>query len=399
MKALQLRDRASDQERFAIDFSYDRLVTRNLAKAYQTCELWAQTYPRDPQPHAFLTGSTSLNLAKFEKAEQEGKKTIELDPDRAYAYGNLAVNYHIRDRLAEAQGTLERAAERKIQIPEFLVTRYQIAFLKDDKREMERFAALGKERSDVEDWYFGQEAAVLAYSDHLQQARTKSRRAIESARQGGHRERAAQHEAGAALREGFFGNAPESRRSAISALDLSHSRDVEYAVAFALALSGDSGLPETLANDLGKRFSEDTSVRLSFLPALRALLALNHRDHSKAIELLQISGPYELSTIGREYFGMIACLYPAYVRGQAFLLAHRGAEAAGEYQKIVNHRGSVVSDPIGAVAHLQLGRALAFSGDMAKAKTAYQDFLTLWKDADRDIPILIQAKAEYAKLQ
>ena len=226
-----------------------------------------------------------------------------------------------------------------------------------------------------------------------------SRRAADLAQQAAQRERAALYETGAALWEAFFGNASAARQSATAALELSKDRDVEYGAAFALALSGDSSRSQTLANDLERRFPEDTSVRFSYLPALRALLALNHGEPSKAIELLQIAAPYELGAPRSSFHGFFGALYPVYVRGEAYLAAHQGAEAAAEFQKILDHRGIVVSDPIGALAHLQLGRAFALSGDKTKAKTAYQDFLTLWKDADPDIPILKQAKAEYAKLQ
>ena len=226
-----------------------------------------------------------------------------------------------------------------------------------------------------------------------------SRRAADLAQQAAQRERAALYETGAALWEAFFGNAPAARRSAMAALELSKDRDVEYGAAFALALSGDSSRSQALANDLERRFPEDTSVRFSYLPALRALLALNHGEPSKAIELLQIAVPYELGAPRSSFHGFFGTFYPVYVRGEAYLAAHQGAEAAAEFQKILDHRGIVVSDPIGALAHLQLGRAFALSGDKTKAKAAYQDFLTLWKDADPDIPILKQAKAEYAKLQ
>ena len=185
----------------------------------------------------------------------------------------------------------------------------------------------------------------------------------------------------------------------MAARQLSKTREVEYGAALALALSGDSAQSQTLANDLEKRFPEDTSVRYSYLPALGALLALNQREPSKAIELLQIAVPYDLGAPRSSFHGFFGALYPVYVRGLSYLAGHQGAAAAAEFQKILSHRGIVVSDPIGALAHLQFGRALALSGDKSKAKTAYQDFLTLWKDADPDIPILKQAKVEYGKLQ
>jgi eukaryotic-like serine/threonine-protein kinase len=395
-KAYQLRDRASDAEKFFITASYDLRVTGNLEKAQQTYELWAQTYPRDMRPHGFLS-TIYIVTGKYEKAVEESKKAIELDPDFAIAYGNLAFSYQNLDRLGESENVLQRAFERKLEVPDFLVARYDIAFLRSDKAGMEQEVALGQGKSGAEDLISDKEALVLAYSGHLQQARRMSRRAADLAQQSARQESAALYETGAALREAFFGNAPAARRSARAALELSKDREVEYGAAFALALSGDSSRSQTLADDLEKRFGEDTSVRFSYMPALRALLALNHSQSSNAIELLQAAVRYELGTPRSSLHGFFGALYPVYVRGEAYLAAHQGAEAAAEFQKILDHRGIVISDPIGALAHLQLARAFALLGDKARAKTAYQDFLTLWKDADPDIPILQQAKAEFAK--
>lgn len=398
-KAWELRDRASEQEKFFIDFSYNRLVMGNVEKAHRICELWSQAYPRDMQPHSFLGGSTSTVLAKFEKATEEAKKAIELDPDHTPAYVNLAASYLLRDRLAEAQSTIRRATERKLDAPELLILRYQIAFLRDDKSEMGRLAPLGQAMSGVDDWMCDQEASVHAYSGHLQQARKNSRRAMDLAQQAGHRERAAQHEANAAVREVLFGYSTQSRKSAVSAHKLSMGRDAQYGAALAFALVGDSSVARVLADDLERRFPEDTIVKFSYLPVLRALLALSQREPSKAIELLEASAPYELGSMNSSSVGFVGSLYPIYVRGEAFRAAHKGAEAAAEFQKILNHRGVVVADPIGAMARLQLGRAFMLAGDKANAKIAYQDFLTLWKDADPDIPVLKTAKAEFAALQ
>ncbi len=189
-----------------------------------------------------------------------------------------------------------------------------------------------------------------------------------------------------------------NRRKALAALELSKDREVEYGAAVALALSGDTSQSRTLTNDLERRFPEDTSVRFNYTPTLRALLALDRGEPAKAVEELQIAVPYELGAPRSLIHGNFGALYPIYVRGEAYLVEKKGAEAADEFQKILGHRGIVVSDPVGAVTHLQLGRAYALSGDTTKAKTAYQDFLTLWKDADPDIPILKQAKVEYARL-
>jgi eukaryotic-like serine/threonine-protein kinase len=397
-RAWQLRARASDPEKFFITAGYDMLVTGNLEDARQTCETWARTYPRDALPHLMLSGYISKVPGHHEKASAEARKTIELNPDFAVGYYNVAVNNVYLDRLGEAEDALGRAAGRGLDVDEFAMLEYDIAFLNRDRAGMEREAARARERSGGDNWISNHEAFALAYSGNLQQARSMSRRAVDQAQQAGQRERAGLWEAGAAVREGLFGNASEARKRAMAALELSKDREVEYGGALALALSGDSARSQELANDLEKRFPEDTAVKFSYLPTLRAFLALDQREPAKAIDLLQPAVPYELGVPRSSIHALFGALYPVYVRGEAYLARHRGAEAAAEFQKILDHRGIVVSDPVGALAYLQLGRAFALSGDKVKAKAAYQDFLTLWKDADPDIPILKQAKAEYAKL-
>jgi predicted Zn-dependent protease len=309
-------------------------------------------------------------------------------------YSVLASGYVALDRIDEADSTLQRAFERKLETPSFFVLRYTMAFLKGDKVGMERESAQARGKPGVEELMSNSEALVLAYSGHLQEARKMSQQAAGVAQRADHREGAALYETQAALREALFGNAPAARQRAMAALELSKSRNVEYGIAFAMSLSGDSVRSQTVTDDLSRRFPEDTIVRFTYVPTLRALLALKHNEPLKAIELLQTAIPYEL---GRR--GTAKPILSVYVRGDAYLAAHQGREAAVEFQKILDHRGIVLNEPIGALAHLRLGRAYAMQGDTAKAKAAYQDFLTLWKDADPDIPILKQAKAEYAKLQ
>ena len=401
-KAYELRDRASDQEKFFITLSYDLQVTGNLEKGQQTCALWVQAYPRAWMPHALLSGSIYLPLGKYEESVEENKIALGIDPDFSIGYINLALSYMALKRTAEAEKILQQAFERKLEIPDFLVLRYAIAFLKNDKAGMQREAALSREKPGVDDWMSNSEGFVLAYSGHLEAARKMSRQAADLARKAERRETEGLYEADAAVREALFGKISTARQRAGDALELSKSRDVEYGVALALALSGDSSRSQALMEDLSRRFPEDTRVQFTYAPTLRALLALNHGRPSSAVELLQTAIPYEVGIPtegGSEFLLGAGNLYPAYVRGLAYLSAHRGAEAATEFQKILDHRGVVVSDPIGALAHLQLGRAYALSGDKTKAKSAYQDFLTLWKDADPDIPILKQAQAEYAYLQ
>jgi tetratricopeptide (TPR) repeat protein len=399
IKAYQLRDRASDPEKFFITANYERQVTGNLEKAQQTCELWAQSYPRDAQPHALSSGFITQGSGRYEKSIEEAKAAVGLNPDHTYAYNNLAYSYLYLTRLGEAEETLQRAFERKMGIPEFLLLRYQISFLTGDTAAMERAVALSLVQPGAADWIAHAQALVLARSGHLRQATQMSRRAADLARQLGKPESAATYEAGAAVWNALFGNASVARQGATAVLELSNARDVEYSAALALAVSGDYSRSQALAKDLEDRFPEDTSVRFSYLPALRGLFALNRGEPSKAVELLQAALPYDLAQTGIGFGAFFGNLYSAYVRGEAYLAAHEGAEAAGEFQKILDHRGIVISDPMGALAHLQLGRAYALSGDKTKAKTAYQDFLTLWKEADPDIPILKQAKTEYVNLQ
>jgi hypothetical protein len=267
---------------------------------------------------------------------------------------------------------------------------------------MEREATQSRDKPGVDDWMSNAEGFVSAHSGHLEEAREMSRRAADLARKSERRDSEALYEADAAVREALFGNVSAARQRAADALELSKSRDVEYSAAFALALSGDSSRSQALTEDLPRRFPEDTRVQFTYAPTLRALLALNHGQPSNAVELLQTAIPYEVGIPtegGSEFLLGAGNLYPAYVRGLAYLAAARGVEAAVEFQKILDHRGIVITDPIGALAHLQVGRAYALSGDKTKAKSAYQDFLTLWKYADPGIPILKQAQAEYAKLQ
>ena len=397
VKAYQLRDRVSDNEKFFIAATYDEQVTGNLERARQTYELWAQTYPRSINAHGLLSGAIYPVFGEYEKGIEAAKRAIAIDPDFPFGYMNLAGNNQYLNRLGEAGNALQRAAERKLEMPELSLVAYDLAFVKADKAAMER-AAARVHGSGAEDWLFDHQASVLAYSGHLEQATRMIRRAEDRAQQATKREMAALYECGAAVWKALFGKAPEARRSALATLELSKARDIVYGAALALALSGDSGRSQILANDLEKRFPEDTSVRFSYLPVLRALFALNKSEFSKAIDLLRIASPYELGTPGSSYNGNFGSLYPIYVRGLAYLAAHQGAEAATEFQKIIDHPGIMVSDPVGALAHLQLGRAFTMSGDKTKAKAAYQDFLTRWKDADQGIPIFQQAKAESARL-
>jgi tetratricopeptide (TPR) repeat protein len=398
-KAYELRDRAGDNEKFFITAYYDGRATGNQKKAQQTCEAWVQAYPREWKPHSFLAGFIYPVLGEHEKAAEEAQKTIELAPDFGVGYALLGSNSLSLDRLGAAQDAVRRASERKIEIPLLALLRYDVTFLQGDIGGMQREVAAARGKSGVEELISDHQAFALAYTGHLQEATKMLRRASELAQQAAHREKAAGFETRAALWEAFYGNAPAAKPAAMAALALAKNREVQYGAAVALAMVGDSSQAQTLANDLARSFPEDTSVKFNYLPTVRAFLALNHGDPAKAIELLQVAVPYELGQPRSTQTGFFGALYPIYARGQAYLAARQGAEAAREFQKILDHPGIMVGDPIGVLAHLQMGRAYGMRGDTTKAKAAYQDFLTLWKDADPDIAVLKQAKAEYAKLQ
>ena len=397
-RAYELRDRASDREKFFIAATYETQVTGDLEKALQTCELWAQTYPREKPAHGILGSFVYPTFGKFEKGVEVDKQLINLDPDFAVGYLQLAFNTQFAGRVEEAEKVLRRASERKLEIPEIAAQRYDIAFLKGDQAGMDREVALAQGPSGPDDLVLDRRGFVLAYSGRLKEAKSAVQRAADLNQEPDQRSRKALIKIGPALWDAFFGNVAAARKGAAEAADLSKDRDAEYGAAFALALSGESSRSRVLAKDLEKRFPEDTGVKVFYLPAIRALLELDGGQPSKAIEMLQVSLPYDRGippSASPFFFGNF---YTVYVRGLAYLAAHQGSEAAAEFQRIMDGRTIVVSDPIGALAHLQLGRALAMSGDTAKARVAYQDFLTLWKDADQDIPVFLEAKKEFAAL-
>lgn len=397
--AYELKDRTSDREEFFITASYDLRVTGNLEKAQQTCELWAQTYPRAWEPHGFLVGIILPVLGRYERAVAEGQKTLELNPDFAIAYKTLAFAYTELDRVAEAEATLRRAAERGLVSPDLIVLRYDLAFLRGNGAEMARLAASDLSTSGADDLMAEHEALTMAHSGRLLDATGRARRAVELAHQMAQPERAAQFEVSLAVWNALFGNFLEARQQAATALALSGKRDIAYGAAFALAVAGDAAQAQTITDGLERLYPEDTSVRFSYVPVLRAQLALRDGAPAKAVDSLQAATAYELGMPPSSFGAFLGAMYPVYVRGQAYLAAGQGAKAAAEFEKILKHRGVVVSDPIGALTHLQLGRARALSGDVVRAKSAYQTFLSLWAGADADVPVLQQAKAEYARLR
>jgi len=361
--------------------------------------LWTRTYPRDDTPVDIEVGIYTL-VGQYDKAVVAAREGLRLAPTPlGMGYAGLVDSYLSRNLFEAARASAEEAQSKSLDSSYLRFELYRLAFLQNDTAGMAQQVAWAAGKRGSEDVLLGNEADTAAYFGQVGKARELSRQAHSSATQSQQRETAALHEAAAAVREGLFGNADEARKWAATTKQLRNSRDVQYGALLALALTGDLSQGETrleqLADDFARRFPEDTLVEFNYLPTLRAQMAIDHHDPSKAIELLQAAAPYELGVSPASF----TALYPIYVRGEAYLSLHQGSQAATEFQKILDHRGIVWNEPIGALAHWQLGRAYVLQGDGAKAKSEYGVFLTLWKDADPYIPILKQAKAEYAGLQ
>jgi eukaryotic-like serine/threonine-protein kinase len=394
-KAYELRDRASQWERLAIESRYYHSLIGDLISARQTTELWVQDYPRGSIPVGVLA-EIDYQLGQYDTSLAEGREAVRLDPSAIYL-GNLAFTYICLNRMQEAQAVVGRALNDKFDDPYIREAQYAIDFMQANAAGMAQQMAWSAGKPGVESSFLAIEADTAAYSGQLSKAREFSRQAVPSARAAKQPETAARFEAAAALREALFGNAAEAQQRATAALELARSRDVQFGAALALAFAGDSVRAQALVNDLEKQFPEDTFVQLNYLPTIKSQLLIDGGDSSRAIVVLQAAAPYELQTTPE--VGLLSLsLYPVYLRGEAFLAAHSGSEAAVEFRKILDHGGIVGNAPIRALARLGLARAYALQGDTAKAHAAYQDFFSLWKHADPDIPVLKEAHAEYAKL-
>jgi serine/threonine protein kinase/tetratricopeptide (TPR) repeat protein len=394
-KAYALREKVSERERFFIESNYYEVAPGELEKGAQTDELWEETYPRDAGAYEDL-GFVSSTLGNWEKALEECRESLRLDPNNAANYALIGLAYTAVNRLDEAEAVFKQAEERKLESEFLLQYRYWLAFVKGDAAQMAQLlsAAMGKPGS--EDLLLAMHADTEGWYGKLKNAHELTGRAMDSAQRNDAKESAAAYQAEAALREVEAGNREQARAEAHAALRLGPNRDVRAVAALALARAGDTAGAEKLAAELDKAFPLDTRVQRYWLPTIRAGVALERKDPNRAIELLKVASTVELGSITPD---LTIFLCPAYLRGQAYLMLHDGNAAATEFQKFIDHRGVVMNFPWGALARLGLARAYAMQGDMAKARAAYQDFLTLWKDADPDIPILKEAKAEYAKLQ
>jgi tetratricopeptide (TPR) repeat protein len=396
-KAYSLRDRVSDRERFRIEADYYLFVTGDAEKARQTYEQWVRAYPRDFIAYSDL-GITYSGVAQWDKAVAATLEARRLNPNDPVSSGNLVDDYTFANRLDEAKSAYEEAIRQKLETADMHRGRYGIAFLEGDTAEMERQVAMAGGKPDSEDMLLSAASDTGGYYGRLAKARELSRKALAAAERDNRKEAAALWQANGALREAEFGNREQARENATAAMALAPTHDVQIVGALALARAGDAARAEALAADLSKRYPDDTYLHHYWLPSIRATNATSGKKPDDAIRLLEDTSKYELGQ-ALPQIEVGGLLYPIYVRGEAYLAAGRGSEAAREFQKLVDNRSVVQNCPLGALAHLGLGRAYALQGDAAKARVAYQDFFALWKDADADIPILVAAKSEYAKLK
>jgi serine/threonine protein kinase/Tfp pilus assembly protein PilF len=389
-KAYELSGRASQREKYAILTDYYSGVTGELEKSDQQYELWVHDYPRVADAHNNL-GVDYVALGQYEKAASETREALRIEPVGT-SYANLIGVYLALSRLDEAKSALAEALPHYSDLSGIHRVMYDLAFFQNDEASMQQQLAWALGKPDAEDFLLNQQAATEAYHGHLEGARKSSQRAVETAKGNDARDRAALYQIRDALREAAFGNAANAIKSATAALALADTRDVQVRAAMTYSLAGSGTQAQRLVDLLNTRYPLDTLVQKYWIPSVRGAIELSRGSSpAKALEVLQTVSPFELGGDGN--------MLPVYIRGKAYLAAHQGKEAAAEFQKIVDHKGCVLYGPTGALAPVELARAYVLTGDTAKAKSAYQDFFALWKDADPDIPILKQAKAEYEKLK
>ena len=394
-KAYALRDRVSTKERFRIVGNYQEIVGGDLSKSDENYQLWAQTYPQDPIALDYL-GNDYLFTGQYPQALEFLLQERKLSGNGYYNYDNLIYAYLALNRLKDARATIDDGLARKLEPLPGHAALYRIDFLEGNASGMAEDIAWAAGEPVAEHLLLDYQADTAAYAGKSQEAWNLSQKASALAWDQNGKESAATYLARAALRDAEVGNPAQAVKHADAALKLLPSSNVKILVAVALARAGASARALTMAKDLAQASPSDTMLNSYWLPTVRAAAALNANHAAEAISELQATAHYEL---GQPLQMGPATLYPVYVRGEAYLQLHQGGEAAGEFQKFLDHPGCVMNFLFGALAHLQLGRAYAMAGDKPHARAAYQDFLTLWKDADPDVPILKQAKAEYAKLQ
>jgi tetratricopeptide (TPR) repeat protein len=405
-KAFQLRSHGSERERFTIAAQYYHLVTGDLEKAAQAYQELIAGYPRDAATHNSL-GGVYTSQGRYDKAAEEYRESMRLAPEYGGVYINLAFTLLALQRFDEAVQTIRQAQGRQLEYSGYPEILYAVAFLRSDSSAMAEQQRLSADKPE-ENQMLSLASDTEAYAGHLGKARELTRRSVDSAVRADSKETGAFWLENSALREAGFGNLSNARQVAAEGLKLvPASQGVEVEAALADAMADDRTRAQSLVQDLNNLHPVDTRMQLLWLPAIRGQLLLNQKNPAGALNALQSASAIELGEI--EFFTNLSCLYPTYIRGQAYLAAGQGKEAAAEFQKIIDHNGIVWNCWTGALAHLGVARANALEAknsqgadaDAARVRAlaAYKDFLTLWKDADPDIPILKQAKEEYAKLQ
>jgi tetratricopeptide (TPR) repeat protein/tRNA A-37 threonylcarbamoyl transferase component Bud32 len=420
-KAYELRERVSERERFHIEQLYEDNVTGDIQKSMQIDQSWTQTYPRDDIAWGNYQNDLQT-IGQYEKAIPAGNQSLNLVPDDAVEYINVVQEYLALNRLDEAQAALNQAAARKLDGAILYEERYWLGFLRNDAAGMKKEVDGAMGKPGTEDMILSAEADTAAARGQMERAREFARHAVQSAIGADQKETAAVWQVQAALREAEAGNAAEAKRDADAALALVPGRDVRVLVALTMARAGDAARAQSMADQLGRENPSNTMIQFYWLPAIRGAVALDRKTAAAAVSALEPAVEYELGLPGPTFLGT---MYPAYVRGEAYLAAGDGVKAAAEFQKFIDHRGVVINFPLGALAHLGLGRAYALqargggaatpgggsggapsggtTGDAenarAKARAAYQDFLALWHEADANVPVLAAAKEEYAKLK
>jgi DNA-binding winged helix-turn-helix (wHTH) protein/Flp pilus assembly protein TadD len=395
-KAYDLRERVSTREQFDITAHFYLGVVGDLEKANQTAQVWARAYPRDAGPHQRMGWHNEL-MGRYEKAIAENLEAIRLDPSFALIYSNLMEDYTSLGRLAEAKATYHQALDQRLDGTYLHADYYVIAFIENDKAEMERQVALARDMPGSEDWLFSLQSDTAAYHGELTSARQSSSRAVDSALRNDLREVAAIWKMNAAIREVEFGNDRDARLAVEEGLKLASTRDSQILAGLVLARARDDSRAETIAGNLEKQFPQNTELHHYWLPSIRAAIQLNRKNPSEALRVLEPALEYELGYPRPQLEGG-SLIYPAYLRGQAFLQLHQGKEAAAEFQKFIQWRADVANCPFGALAQLWLGRSFAMQRETAKGRAAYEKFFALWNGADADIPILRVAKKEYSQL-
>ena len=389
-KAFELRERVSDVERFVIEVNYYGTVTGDQEKAVETYQRWLEEYPNNSLAHVNLS-TTYAVLGRFEKAAAESREGLRIKPDDVIGYGNLISEYTSLEKYDEARSIYDESQSHKLDGPYLHQYMYLLAFLQGDEAAMQEHSAWAMGKPGAEDAMLSAMSDSEAYAGHLAKARELSQRAVQSARQSDEQETAAIWQLNAAWREAEFGSAATALSMVRAATSLSNARNVRMWAALVVARAGKADQALAMADVLSREAPEDTILLGYWVSSIRATAQLDRGQATQAIETLRPALVYELS--------QTAPFLPAYLRAQAYLEAKEPQLAAGEFQKVMDHRGIVLNNPVAALARIGLARAKTALGDSAGAREAYQDFLALWKNADTNIPVLKQAQSEYAKLR